>query len=420
MPNSEQQRHWYKWITAKADTKAPAEKRAVVHVYDTIGADMFFGGVDVKELVDEIEALGDDVTLEARINSPGGYAWDGLTLATAIMRHKGPTETYVDGLAASAASIVALASDRVVVSKYGQIMLHNARGGVYGTAEELKAGAEALGKLNNSIADFYADRAGGDAAGWRRVMSRETWYNAEEALAAGLATEVDESAKREDSEQAVALSLAKPTAMFKYPGRQAAPPPTASAQDGPTGPVTQEAKVPISEKLAERLGLSADATDEEVNAKLDELEGKGTPAEPGDAGTPPAAPPAPPAPEAGAVEKVAAEAAKLGLMVTAPEAVAKMRDDAALGVAAHAELTSRRINTALDTAIERGKILPALRGKFEALMRSDERGTTQLLDAIPEQSAAPTAELGHALDPVALAGGEDAIKNDPRYAAWKF
>lgn len=412
-----EQRQWYKWVGAKADAKSgKAAKRTTLHVYDVIGADLFFGGVDVAELVNEIEALDDDTDLDVRINSPGGAAWDGMALANAILRHPGPTSTYVDGLAASAASLVALAGDQVVMSKYGQMMLHNANAAVMGTADDMRDAAKVLDKLNGSIAQFYADRAGGEPGDWRRVMARETWYNADEAKTAGLATEVDESAKRDEGEAAVAMSLTKAAALFKYPGRQAAPAPMARAEDGPSGPETQEATMPISAQVAERLGLSADASDEDVLAKLDELDsadegesGAGDAASAGEGGEQ--------TPE-GEVAAVKAAAAKLGLTVTDPELLAKMRDDSALGVAAHAELTNRRIAAALDDAIDKGKILPSLRGKYEALMRKDEAGVTALLAEIPNEAAAPMREQGHALDPQMNA--DDDVTQTPAYQAWNF
>lgn len=216
-------RSWFKWVGAQAtDT---GTKRATLHVYDVIGADPFFGGVDVNEAVALIEALDDVTELAVRINSPGGAAWDGLTLANAIMRHPGPTTTHVDGLAASAASLIALAGDEVVMSKYGQMMLHNARAGVCGTAEELVAAADTLTKLNGSMAAFYADRAGGTVADWSAVMARETWYTADEALDAGLATRLDDSGKRDQVEAAAHASIAKAGALFRYRGRRAAPDP---------------------------------------------------------------------------------------------------------------------------------------------------------------------------------------------------
>lgn len=201
------ERQWFKWATAQAD--GGTQKRSTLHIYDVIGADVFFGGVDVNALVGEIEGLESDVELEVRINSPGGAAWDGLTLANAIMRHPGRTTTYVDGLAASAASVVALAGDEVVISKYGQMMLHNARFSVrYASVEELIETAEIGAKLNASMADYYADRAGGTAAEWAAVMARETWYSADEAKAAGLAHRIDTSGKREPAAAAAAIATA--------------------------------------------------------------------------------------------------------------------------------------------------------------------------------------------------------------------
>jgi ClpP class serine protease len=76
------ERQWFKFATAKAET-GPA--RATLHVYDVIGADPFFGGVDVNEAVTMIDGLDDAAELAVRINSPGGAAWDGLTLANAII-----------------------------------------------------------------------------------------------------------------------------------------------------------------------------------------------------------------------------------------------------------------------------------------------------------------------------------------------
>lgn len=206
------ERQWFKWASAQASGTAP--KRSTLHIYDVIGADLFFGGVDVNALVGEIEGLEADAELEVRINSPGGAAWDGLALANAIMRHPGRTTTYVDGLAASAASVVALAGDDVVISKYGQMMLHNARFSLFGASvEDLAEAAQVGAKLNASMADYYADRAGGTATQWAAVMAQETWYSADEAKAAGLAHRVDTSGKREPAAAAAtaAAILGRPT-----------------------------------------------------------------------------------------------------------------------------------------------------------------------------------------------------------------
>ncbi len=413
MPDAKRQ--WYKFTAAKADTKAgDAETQtATLHIYDEIGADPFFGGgVDVNELVGEIEALDKGAELTVRINSPGGRAWDGLALANAIMRHPGKTTTHVDGLAASAASLVALAGDEVVMSKYGQMMLHNAWAGVAGTAEDLKAAADTLAKLNGSMAAFYADRAGGEVADWAKAMKKESWYTADEALAVGLATSIDESGKRDEVEAAAASAIAKATAMFKYPGRLAAPAPVSAraTTNGPTGPATKEGPVAISKQVAERLGLGEDATDEQVLAKIAELD-KGTD-EGGDAGTGGA--------DAGTVAEVTAAAAKLGLSVIDSETAATMRANSELGAQAHAAMETQRITGLVEAALSAGKIAPSRKDHFVALMRADEAGTTELLASIPPGTAVPMNELGHSTQPIAQTGDDVDITDDPRYKGWDF
>ena len=403
-------RQWYRFIpTAKA---GDGGKVTTLHIYDVIGADPWFGGVDVNELVNEIEALDDDAELNVRINSPGGAAWDGLALANAIMRHPGATTSHIDGLAASAASLVALASDTVVMSKYGQMMLHNARGGVHGTAEELKAAADTLTKLNGSMAEFYADRAGGDAAAWARAMKRESWYNAAEAKDAGLATEIDESGKREDVEAAAQASIAKASAMFKYAGRQAAPAPSAAqVEDGPTGPNPQEeAPVATSKQILDALGLPEDATDEDIIAKI--AEGKGGGDKPDDK------PPAEDDVDAGQVNELTKAAAKLGLTVIDPGTLAEMQRNSSLGAKAHATMETQRISATVDAAISLGKIPPARREHFVALMRADEVGTTKLLADIPAETAVPMTELGHALNPQAMADQDGDVTETAAYKGW--
>ncbi len=405
-------RQWYKFTAAKAAAKDGAEetKTATLHIYDVIGADPFFGGVDVNEAIALIEGLDDDAELTVRINSPGGSAHDGLALANAIMRHPGPTTTNVEALAASAASVVALAGDTVTMSKYGQMMLHNARVGVHGTVEDLKSAAAMLTKLNDSMAQFYADRTGGDPADWAKAMKRESWYTADEALEAGLVSSIDESGVRDQVEAAAAASIAKVAAQFKYAGRQAAPAPTAQiTENGPTGPDTKEAPVAISKQVAERLGLGEDATDEQVLAKIAELD-KGTDTDTGTGGEA--------APDAGQVAELAAAAAKLGLSVIDPGTLTEMRTNSELGAKAHAAMETQRITAAVDAAISVGKIPPARKEHFVTLMRADEAGTVQLLAGIPAGTAVPMNELGHATQPIAQTGDEADITEDPRYQAW--
>lgn len=414
-------REWYKFTVAKA-ASAEDKPTATLHIYDEI--DSWFG-VNAEALVVEISALDPETELTVRVNSPGGNAFDGINIANAIMRHPGKTTTYIDGLAASAASVIAVASDEVVVSKYGQAMVHDARSGQYGTAKDLRSVADHLEKLSASYAKLYADRAGGTVEDWAQAMADETWYTAEEMVAAGLASRVDDSGARADTEKAVASALACSSYKFKYFGRPAAPAPVARADNAEacaSANISKEGPVPdIKEDVAKRLGLGPDATDEEVLAALDKLASteqedtdedtttttEGDSAEAG-AGT--------------AVDgkELVAAAAKAGLVLMDPARVAKLESDAAAGALARATQVAEAHAKVVDAAVAKGKITPPRRDHFLALMKADPEGTTALLDSIPAETAVPLTEIGHGTEAQASASAEDEIRNDPRFKNWSF
>lgn len=415
-------REWFRVV--KATAKAPA--RATIHINEAIGADPFFGGVDAAELIAEIDGLAVD-ELEVRINSEGGSAYDGLAIANAIIRNSANTTTYVDGLAASAASLVALAGDKVVMSKYGQMMLHNSRGGVMGTAAELREAAKFLESLNASMAEFYADRAGGEVKDWAKAMDHETWYRADEALAAGLVTEIDASAKRETTEAAVAAAMARPTARFTHPAPIAGAE-TTGARASVTNHPTKEGVVPLSEKVAKRLGLATDATDDDVLAKLDELDADteqdptaDTAAAGGAAGAPAAG--GDPASEASGtkVGELAAAAAKADMAVIGAAELADLRRQAADGALALSNQVAAAHAKVVDDAINTGRILPTSRDTYLAHMKKDPEGTAKHLADTPAEFMVPMTEMGHALDAQASAQtAEQEVRNDPRYKNWSI
>lgn len=385
------------------------KKRAEVFIYGDIGETFWGDGITAQTFVDELNAIDAD-ELDVRINSPGGSAWDGLTMANAIIRHKATVTTHIDGLAASAASIIAVAGDEVVVSKYGQAMLHNGRAVVMGTAKDMREVADQLDGLNATMATYYADRApkGGDAKAFARAMEAETWYNAEEMLAAGLATRIDESAVREEVEKAVASAMAGTTERYRYQGRTAAPAPI-----GLRATTTKEGHVADKKTLTESLGLPDDATEEQIiEATRKALAGDGTPA-PADAPKDPPADPAPapaagdptppptPAPE---VVQPAASAAS-GVIQMDSAAYAALQAQALQGAQAHATLKAQAHAKVVDSAIDTGRITPARREHYMALMKADEADTTDLLTRRLQPGASvPLTEIGHSSDatPTAL------------------
>lgn len=415
-------REWYKFTVAKA-ASAEDKPTATLHIYDEI--DSWFG-VNAEALVVEISALDPEAELTVRVNSPGGNAFDGINIANAIMRHPGKTTTYIDGLAASAASVIAVASDEVVVSKYGQAMVHDARSGQYGTAKDLRSVADHLEKLSASYAKLYADRAGGTVEDWAQAMADETWYTAEEMVAAGLASRIDDSGARADTEKAVASAMACSSYKFKYFGRPAAPAPVARADNAgacASANISKEGPVPdIKEDVAKRLGLGPDATDEEVLAALDKLASTEQEDTDEDTTTTTAEDDSVEAGAGTAVDgkELVAAAAKAGLVLMDPARVAKLESDAAAGALARQTQVAEAHAKVVDAAVAKGKITAPRRDHFLALMKADPEGTTALLDSIPAETAVPLTEVGHGTEAQASASAEDEIRNDPRFKNWSF
>lgn len=196
---------WYR-ITNSVDG-APAQ----LMIYDEIG----YFGVTAGDFVRDMQGLkGQDI--ELHLNSPGGDVFAGIAIYNALKDHNGTVTTIVDGLAASAASFIAMAGDRVVMSRKSQMMIHDAHGLCIGNAADMKDMVELLDKNSDNIASIYAEKTGGTVAQWRKVMKNETWYTDEEAVKAGLADEVKGNTAAENSWD---LSI------FNFAGREKAPEP---------------------------------------------------------------------------------------------------------------------------------------------------------------------------------------------------
>lgn len=190
-------------------------------IYGEIGGD-----VVASSVVSELKGIEDDeVTL--RINSPGGDVYEGLTIMNALRSHHATVTAVVEGLAASAASFIAVGgADRVVMRPTAELMIHEAMSFIGGNAAEMSRVVDDLDRISANLSTVYAERSGGDPAEWRERMRAETWFSAEEAVAAGLADAV------EDGRAAVAAVTGRVTNHFKYRGRSVAPSPTLTALSG--------------------------------------------------------------------------------------------------------------------------------------------------------------------------------------------
>ncbi len=177
-------RRWY-------DFRAQAKGAAEIVIYDEIGA----FGIPAKAFLDELKALGPVAELTVRINSPGGSVFDGVAIYNALKRHQARITVWIDGIAASIASMIAMAGDEVVMPENAMLVLHDPSGLVAGTASDMRAMAEALDKMSAAMIAAYRDKSGAGDEEIEALMAAETWLLAEEAVELGLADWVEQPVK---------------------------------------------------------------------------------------------------------------------------------------------------------------------------------------------------------------------------------
>lgn len=167
-------------------------RKATVRIYQDV--DDWGGpwGLSATELADELDALPADVdTIELRINSHGGQVFDAVTMMNALRSHSARVVAVVEGLAASAASFLAVSADETVMMPNTRMMLHAPRGVAIGDASDMRAMAGLLDGLTLDIAEVYAAKTGEDAAVWLDRLAEDHWYSAQEAVDAGLADRIE-------------------------------------------------------------------------------------------------------------------------------------------------------------------------------------------------------------------------------------
>lgn len=169
---------WYSVKNVAADT-------VEIGIYDEIG----MWGVTASDFMAELTAV-DAKNITLRVNSPGGDVFDGLAILNSLRNHPATVNVMVDGLAASAASFIAMAGDSVTMAPNSMMMIHEASGLCMGNAVDMRELADLLDKTSANIADIYSRRSGRPADEHRAAMRAETWYSDQEAVDAGLADSV--------------------------------------------------------------------------------------------------------------------------------------------------------------------------------------------------------------------------------------
>ncbi|AZA08706.1 head maturation protease, ClpP-related [Corynebacterium pseudopelargi] len=381
----------------------------VLEIYDEIGN----WGVTAQAVAQQLAGVDGDLTV--RCSSPGGDAFEGVAIMNLLRAHPGRVTGVVEGYAASAASVLMVGGcDHLIMRPSAELMVHNAWAWVDGGADDFRELADSLDRMNDKMATIYAEKSGGSPESFREAMARETWYTADEAVAAGLADEVRDG---REVPAAPELMSARLRAAFKYRGRADAP-----------APDTRGENMDL-QAFARRLGCADDADEATILAALDEAlaeqvaEGEPVeeaPAKEEDEGqSEPVADSAPESeetpehePESESVvegeapaddeapadheqEPVESEEESEPLVVTIDaKDLEALRRQAAYGIAAKARDDHAALEASVDQAIKENRISAGSRERWIKAMEADPEGTREKLGRIPKDLI-PRAEVGH-------------------------
>ena len=215
-----------KWLEIK--NKAESTEPVEILIYDQIGKDWWDGsGVQANHFAEALKEIPKDREITVAINSPGGNVWDGLAIYHQLKARGDKVTTRVDGLAASIASIIALAGHEVQIPANALFMIHDPSGVCMGTAEEMEKMAAELDKHADVLAGIYAEKTGRSADDMRALMRDETWFTGEEAVTSGFADQVTD-------EISLSASASKATWRERFaPQAQALPKPKPEKKASP-------------------------------------------------------------------------------------------------------------------------------------------------------------------------------------------
>lgn len=205
----------------KPSAAAAIDDAQSITVFDVIGQDPWTGeGVTAKRVGAALRAMG-DAPVTVKVNSPGGDMFEGLAIYNLLREHPGEVTVKVMGLAASAASIIAMAGDRIEMGLGSFLMIHNSWGMVVGNQADMREAAAVFAEFDAAMADIYSARTGKPADEVAAMMAAETWLRPESAIAAGFADgtfdaagmadddEEDDSAQARRARAALDATLAK-------------------------------------------------------------------------------------------------------------------------------------------------------------------------------------------------------------------
>lgn len=203
---------WNPGVRAADDTDR------TIGIYDVIGQDYWTGeGVTAKRIAAALRSIGAG-PVTVNINSPGGDMFEGFAIYNLLREHPGEVTVKVLGLAASAASVIAMAGDTVQMSRASFLMIHNAWVIAAGNRNDLREIADFLEPFDRAMADIYAARTGLDAAAIGEMLDAETWLGGSDAIAQGFADELLASDQIAEGEKANAAAVRRLEAALRASG----------------------------------------------------------------------------------------------------------------------------------------------------------------------------------------------------------
>ena len=256
------------WNVMKNDE----EKSAELILYGSIGSDEYWDDISDKAFKQDIENLGDVESITLHINSPGGSVFSAVAIANTLKNHKAKITANIDGLAASAATIITSACDTVRMPKNALFMVHNPITFAYGNNQDMQKKLEMLNKVKNSIIETYLNKAKTDKETLSELMDNETWMSAEEAKEYGFVDEIlDESVEKEVIENKLIINnMAFDISRFKnFKEKKNQEPRVINISVNSTGSPEE-----IGDKFRDILNSTENQKNEGGNMTLEELKNK--------------------------------------------------------------------------------------------------------------------------------------------------
>ncbi len=256
------------WNVMKNDE----EKSAELILYGSIGSDEYWDDISDKAFKQDIENLGDVENIILHINSPGGSVFSAVAIANTLKNHKAKITANIDGLAASAATIITSACDTVRMPKNALFMVHNPITFAYGNNQDMKKTVEMLDKVKDSIIETYLNKTKTDKETLSELMDNETWMNAEEAKEYGFIDEIlDENVEKEVIENKLIINnMAFDISRFKnFKEKKNREPRVINISVNSTGSPEE-----IADKFRNILNLTENQKNEGGNMTLEELKNK--------------------------------------------------------------------------------------------------------------------------------------------------